>query len=51
MSVHDPQRLYFEHLKLLNFNLNADTDPVFFHASADPDPDSKNNADPDLQSW
>jgi hypothetical protein len=46
VSVHDPLRLYFENLKLLNFDFNADQD-LAFHSSADPGPDqaSKNNAD------
>ncbi len=35
-------RLYFEPLKLLNFDFNSDP--------ADPDPASKNNVDPDPQS-
>jgi hypothetical protein len=38
----------FEHLKLLNFDFNADPDPAF-DSNVDPDPASKNNADPDPQ--
>jgi hypothetical protein len=35
-------------LTLLNFDLNADSDPAFhFNAGPDPDPASRNNADPD----
>ncbi len=47
MSVAASPRLYFEPLKLLNFDFNADPDPSF-HTNADPDPDpaSKNNVDP-----
>jgi hypothetical protein len=50
VSIHGPPRLYFEPLKLLNFDFNADSDSVF-HFNADPDPVSKNNADPDPQPW
>ncbi len=47
MSVQGPSRLYFEPLKLLNFDFYADPDPAF-HSSADPDQNlaAKNNADP-----
>ncbi len=47
MSVHGPQRLYFEPLKLLNLDSNADPDTAF-NSNADPDPGPayKNNADP-----
>jgi hypothetical protein len=40
-----PPRLYFDPLKLLNFDFNADQD-LAFHCNADPGPDqaSKNNA-------
>ncbi len=31
MSVHDPPRLCFEPLKLLNFDFYADPDPVFHY--------------------
>ncbi len=46
--MHGPLLLYFEILKLLNFDFNADPypDPAF-HSHADSDPASKNNADPD----
>ncbi len=44
MSVHGPPRLYFEPLKLLNFNSNTDPDPAF-NSNADPDTGSKNNVD------
>jgi hypothetical protein len=40
VSVHDPPRLYFEPLKNLNFDLNADPGPGF-HSYADADPASK----------
>jgi hypothetical protein len=46
VSVHGTLRLYFEPLKLRNFNFHADPYPAF-HSNADPA--SKNNADPDLQ--
>jgi hypothetical protein len=32
-----PLRLYFEPLKLLNFDINRDPDPAF-HSNANPDP-------------
>ncbi len=50
MFVHGLPRLYFEPLKLLSFDFNADPDPDF-HSNADPDlcPASKYNADPDPQ--
>ncbi len=38
MSVHDPPRIKFEPLKLLNF---------YFDVDPDPDTASQNNADPD----
>jgi hypothetical protein len=41
-------RLYFESLKLLNFDFNADPDPSCY-SDADPDQASKNNAAPDPQ--
>ncbi len=46
----DRPRLYFEPLKLISFDFNADPDPAF-HSNADPDlcPASKYNADPDPQ--
>jgi hypothetical protein len=46
VSVYGPAFLYFEPLKLLNFDLNADPD-LAFHSDADPDPESasKNDAD------
>jgi hypothetical protein len=40
LSVHGPPRLYFEPLKLLNFDFYADTDPDV-HFNGDPDPVSK----------
>ncbi len=45
MSIHRPPRLYFELLKLLNFDFNADADPAF-HSHADPDPAFHSHADP-----
>ncbi len=47
MIVNIPPRLYFEPLKLLNVDFNADLD-VAFHSIADPDPEpaSKNSANP-----
>ncbi len=39
-----PSRLYFEPLKLLNFDSNRDPDPAF-HSNSNPDTASKNNAD------
>jgi hypothetical protein len=45
MSVHCPPRLYFEPLKLLNVDFNADSD-VAFHSNPVPDPDF-NYTDPD----
>ncbi len=46
MRVHGPPWLYFERLKLLNFDFKADPDPAFpFNTNADPDPASKNNDD------
>jgi hypothetical protein len=54
VSVHGPQRLYFEPVKLLKFDFNADPEPVF-QSNADPYPASKNyadqSADPDPQTW
>jgi hypothetical protein len=50
VSVHSPQRLYFEPLKLLNFDLSVDPD-LAFHSKTDPDPAPKKNADPDPQPW
>ncbi len=47
-SVHFPLRLNFEHLKLLNFDFNADPDPAS-KTNVDPDPASKNNEFPDPQ--
>ncbi len=44
MSVHGPLRLYFEPIKLLNFNSNADPDPAF-NSNANPDAGSSNNMD------
>jgi hypothetical protein len=46
VSVHGPLRLYFEPLKLLNFDFHTDPDPAV-HTDADPDPAFKNNVDPD----
>ncbi len=45
-----PSPVYFEPLKLLNSDFNADPDPDF-HSNADPDPDpaSRNYANPDPQ--
>ncbi len=46
-------RLYFQPLKLLNFDFNADPD-LGFYPDADPDPASKNSAEPYgtyLQPW
>jgi hypothetical protein len=42
--------LFFELVKLLNFDFDADPDPAFY-SNADPDPylAFKNNADPDPQ--
>ncbi len=40
MCVIGPTRLYFEHLKILNFEFNADPDPAF---QSDADPDSASN--------
>ncbi len=37
MSVNGPPRLHFEPLYLLNFDFNADPDPVF-HSNEDPNP-------------
>ncbi len=37
VSVHSLPRLYFEPLKLMNFDFNADLDQAF-HSNADPDP-------------
>ncbi len=57
--VHGPPRFYFETLKFLNFDFNAEPDPGFHRLwcgsgarsslqnNANPDPASKNNADPD----
>jgi hypothetical protein len=47
-STARPSWLYFEPLKFLTFDLNADPDPAV-QSNADPDPPSKNNADPDPQ--
>jgi hypothetical protein len=41
-----PPRLHFASIKLLNFYLNADTDPAF-HSNVDPDPAFHSIADPD----
>jgi len=47
VSVHGPQRPYFEPLKLLMFDFNPDPDSdQAFHSNADPDAASINNADP-----
>jgi hypothetical protein len=43
VSVHGPTRLYFEPLKLLNFDLIADPDPAF-KSNKDLDPALENNA-------
>ncbi len=45
MSVHGPPRLYFEPLKLLNFNFNAEQHSAFY-SNKDPDKASKNYAYP-----
>ncbi len=37
MSAHDHPRHYFDPLKLLNFDINADPDPAI-HCNVDPDP-------------
>jgi hypothetical protein len=37
VGVHGPPRLYFEPIKLLSYNFNADPDPAF-HSHVDPDP-------------
>jgi hypothetical protein len=50
VSVHGPTRLYFEPLKLLNFDLIADPDPAF-QSNKDLDPALENNANPDPQLW
>jgi hypothetical protein len=42
VSAHGPPQFYFQPLKLVNFDFNADPDPAF-HSNADPDPASKNN--------
>ncbi len=48
MNVHVPSRLYFEPLKVLNFDCNTDLDSdQAFHSDADPDPAFHSNADPD----
>jgi hypothetical protein len=39
VSVHCPPRLNFEPVKLLNFDFNADPDPVFSLSNEDQDPD------------
>ncbi len=50
MRVHGPLLLYFETLKLLNFDFNADPGPdPALHSNADPDQASEINADPDPQ--
>jgi hypothetical protein len=49
-SIFEPLRLYFELLKLLNFDFSADPDPAF-RSNKDPDPAFKNSADPDPQLW
>ncbi len=50
VSAHGPPLLYFEPLKLLYFDFNADLDPVFlFNANLDSYPCPKKNADPDPQ--
>jgi hypothetical protein len=46
VSFSGPQRLYFELVKLLNFDFNSDMDPSFY-ANTDPDLGSKNNPDPE----
>ncbi len=45
MCAHGHPRPYFNPLKFLNFDFNADPDPAF-HSYADPDLASKNKADP-----
>jgi hypothetical protein len=46
VSVHGPAGLYFEPLKLLNFDFNADPYQAFhYNPDPDSDPASKNNAD------
>ncbi len=48
VSVHVPLRLYFNPLKLFNFDLNPDLDLAFhFNADHDQYPAFKNNTDPD----
>jgi hypothetical protein len=50
VSIHGPPQQQFEHLKLLNFDSNADPNSdQDFHCNADADPVSLNNADPDPQ--
>ncbi len=50
VSVHNSPRLYFEPLKLLHFDFDANPDPdPAVHSNADPDPVSKNNANTDPQ--
>ncbi len=44
-----PPHLYLEPLNILNFNFNADPSGFIFNSDADPDPASKDNADPDPQ--
>jgi hypothetical protein len=38
VRVQGPTLLYFEPIKLLNFDFNADSDPAF-RSNAEPDPD------------
>ncbi len=50
VSIHGPSQLELEHLKLLNFDSNADPNSdQDFHPNAVADPVSLNNADPDPQ--
>ncbi len=50
VSVHDPPRLHFTPLNLLNSDFYADPNPVF-HSNADLGPTAHSNADPDPQPW
>jgi hypothetical protein len=52
VSVQGPQWLWFEPLKLLNFDFNEVTD-LDFYFNADPETDAafKNNANLDLPPW
>ncbi len=45
ICIHDPPRLRFEPLKLLNFYFNSDLDPAFL-CNTNPDAASNINADP-----